>query len=66
MTSNKIQNSKFKIPHIKYNDPILCPICGKVFGEWEEVRGVAVIKKWCSKCRKMVYVKKEEIEEKTI
>lgn len=40
----------------KYQDPIECPICGKVFGEWEEVEGVVVIKKWCPLCKKMVYI----------
>lgn len=41
-----------------YIDPILCPICGKVFGEWEMVEGRVIIKKWCPACKKMVYIKK--------
>ena len=41
-----------------YDDPIKCPTCGKVFGEWELVQGRVVIKKWCPACKKMVYIKK--------
>ena len=39
-----------------YKDPIECPICGKVFGEWEELKGKATIKKWCTRCKKVVYI----------
>ncbi|MBN2468133.1 MAG: hypothetical protein JXD19_08290 [Deltaproteobacteria bacterium] len=31
----------------KYKDPIVCPVCGKVFGEWVEVNGAVTTKKWC-------------------
>lgn len=42
----------------RYQDPIACPICGKVFGEMERINGEAVIKKWCPKCKKFVFITK--------
>ena len=50
----------------KYKDPIQCPICGKVFGEWEEVNGSATIKKWCPNCspkiKRHVYITKNSLD----
>ena len=43
----------------KYKDPIQCPVCGKVFGEWDRVVGEATIKKKCPKCRKIRYISKK-------
>ena len=43
----------------KYKDPIKCPICGRVFGEWEEVNGSVTIKKYCPKCKRVVYITKK-------
>jgi len=42
----------------EYRDPIKCPVCGKIFGEWEDVRGEVVISKWCANCKKVVYISK--------
>jgi phage FluMu protein Com len=43
----------------KYKDTILCPVCGKVFGEWEEVIGKVTIKKHCPRCEKIRYITKK-------
>jgi phage FluMu protein Com len=48
-----------KLANLKYRDPIYCPRCGKVFGEWKEVRGIATIKKWCPRCKKYVDITKK-------
>ena len=40
----------------KYKDPIVCPVCKKVFGEWEKVDGEAVIKKWCPRCKEYRFI----------
>ena len=51
--------SKVKIADLKYKDPIYCPLCGKVFGEWKKVEGSATIKKWCPRCEKYVEITKK-------
>jgi len=43
----------------KYEDPIRCPICRKVFGEWKKIDGKVVIRKWCSRCQRFVDIEKE-------
>jgi len=48
-----------QIPPTTYADPISCPTCGKVFAEWESVQGRAVVKKWCPRCKKYVYIERQ-------
>jgi phage FluMu protein Com len=43
----------------EYEDPIKCPVCGKVFAEWEKVEGSATVKKWCPVCKEMKYITKK-------
>lgn len=42
----------------KYTDPILCPTCFAVFGEWEKVKGTATIKKLCPRCKEYKFISK--------
>lgn len=41
-----------------YDDPIQCPVCGKVFGEWIEVKGKVAISKYCNRCKKVRIIRK--------
>jgi len=43
----------------QYVDPIECPVCRKVLGEWVEVKGKATIKKMCPRCKEMRYITKK-------
>ena len=42
-----------------YKDPIMCPVCHKIFAEWEDVAGKATIKKWCKKCKEFRFITKK-------
>jgi len=42
-----------------YKNPVACPVCGKVFAEWERVKGLAIIKKWCPGCKAFRYITKK-------
>jgi phage FluMu protein Com len=46
-------------PQKKYKDPVVCPVCKKVFGEWVYVSGKASIRKWCPRCKAYREITKE-------
>jgi len=53
------QESGARIQRQKYADPIACPVCGKVLGEWVEVKGSVTIRKWCPRCKEFRFITKK-------
>ena len=52
---------KVKKSNGNYDDPIYCPVCGKVFGEWKKVNGEVTIRKYCPRCKKFVDIDKKNL-----
>ena len=53
------KKKKLAAPPVNEYDPILCPICGKLLGEWH-VKGSAVFsKRPCPRCKKEVKIEKK-------
>ena len=44
----------------KYEDPIKCPVCGRVLGEWIKVKGIATIRRKCKTCKKLRVITKKD------
>lgn len=57
--NQKIRRQESVVTSKKYADPILCPVCDKVFGEWVEVSGTVTIEKWCPKCKEFRFITKK-------